>query len=131
MSASFFVCDKNYCDNTRSCDDMLLQFEKDRESLTFMLNQNPKKLSEVLWSNRSPISKDTNCLFNMSKSVSLSIDDILEKNVNPLVNYYVCPQCRNMKRLIDFNETKPNDAFPLQCGKKVGYLLYYEEKPIN
>lgn len=137
MSCRFFTCDTDYCDKTRSCDDMLEQFSKDRREVVDLLNcdnnekekEKDKKITNILWSSNSPISKDGNCLFRMGKELKLSIEDMLEKNceAHTLFNYYICPQCKNLRRLIDFAETGPNIPFALQCGSKAGSLLYYEE----
>ena len=129
MSCRFFTCDNDYCDKTRSCDDMLEQFERDRKETIHHLKEGVDKIKNVLWSHNSPISKDENCLYKMGKELKLSIEDMLEKNCvsHTLFNYYVCPQCKNLRRLIDFAETGPNMPFPLQCGAHVGSLLYYEE----
>lgn len=134
MSSTFFQKDKDYCENTRSIDLMLDQFEKDRKSILKLLKENPKKLVEILWSNNSPVCKDDDCLFQMGKSMSLSIDDILEKKsslCDSMFNYYICPQCKNMRRIIDFSKTGPDTSFILECGEKAGSSLYYNRVNIS
>ena len=134
MSGSFFIGDQDYSETTRNVDLMLEQFSKDRSKITNLLKTNPDTLVSTLWNYNSPISKDDDCLFQMGKSLSLSIADILEKKSDisdSMINYYVCPQCKNMKRLIDFKKTKEGEPFILECGEKGGSSLYYEEKDIS
>ena len=133
----FFYQDKDYSDATREVDCMLRQFGKDRSVVTTLLKKDPKSLMQILWKVNSPISKDEGCLFQMGKNMSISIDELLN---NPptisdtLVNFYVCPQCKNMRRLIDFSgskRTNSNEPFLLECGEKAGNSLYYEEKSVS
>ncbi len=134
MSGSFFIGDQDYSETTRNVDLMLEQFSKDRSKITNLLKTNPDTLVSTLWNYNSPISKDDDCLFQIGKSLSLSIADILEKKSDisdSMINYYVCPQCKNMKRLIDFKKTKEGEPFILECGEKAGSSLYYEEKDIS
>jgi hypothetical protein len=161
--SNFFNGDKDYADATREVDSMLKQFEKDRNVVTSLLTRDPKLLLLSLWKANSPISKDDGCLFQMGKNMSMSIDDILSCQAticDTMANFYVCPQCKNMRRLIDFAGNKktnqfeqgfgnsalspakipgkePNsqiytsEPFLLECGEKVGNSLYYEEKKIS
>jgi hypothetical protein len=137
MSSSFFKGDKDYTEKTRCIDLMLEQFSEDRNKILKMLKENPDLLVKKLWSNESPICKDESCLFQMGKTLSLSVDDILEKHANScdsLANFYICPQCKNMKRIIDLTggkRTKSDEPFMLECGEKAGMSLYYDEKNIS
>ena len=82
MSASFFQGGNDYCDQTRSTDNMIKTFIKDREKILTLLKREPEKLVNILWKNNSPICKDDDCLFQMGKSLKLTVDDLLEKNNN-------------------------------------------------
>lgn len=130
MSGNFFIKDQDYSENTRNVDSMFKQFSKDRQEVINML----KTKTVSLWGYDSPISKDTDCLFQMGKNLKLSIDEILEKKSNisdTLINYYICPQCKNMKRLIDFSELNKDNSFVLEFGEKTGEILCYDEKDIS
>jgi len=132
MSSSFFIGDKDYSESTRNVDLMLERFKKDRNFVTYLLKNETDKLTSILWKYNSPISKDDDCLFQMGKNMSMSIDEILTKKTDisdSMVNFYVCPQCKNMKRLIDFAEHKTD--FMIECGEKAGSRLYYDEKSIS
>jgi len=137
MSSSFFIGENDYTEKTRCIDLMLEQFDDDRNKIITMLRKNPDLLVSKLWNNDSPICKDESCLFQMGKSLSLSVEDILEKQNNTsdsLINFYICPQCKNMKRIIDLSgtkRTKSEEPFILECGEKAGSSLYYEEKNIS
>jgi hypothetical protein len=136
MSNAFFKGDEDYTEQTRCIDLMLEQFGKDRTKIITLLKHNPDLLVEKLWNTDSPICKDDDCLFQMGKTLSLSVEDILEKGnaCDSLANFYLCPQCKNMKRIIDLTgnkRTKPGEPFILECGEKAGASLYYEEKDIS
>lgn len=131
----FFIGDRDYSENTRSIGSMLEQFGKDRAQIVSLLKENPNLLVSTLWKTNSPISRDEECLFHMGKNLDMNIDDILLKPVSicdSMANFYICPQCKNMKRLIDFSKkTMPEEPFILECGEKAGSSLYYEEKTIT
>jgi hypothetical protein len=133
----FFIGDRDYSENTRSIGSMLEQFSKDRNQITQMLRENPNLLVSNLWQTNSPISKDEECFFHMGKNLYINIDDILLKPTtvcDSLANFYVCPQCKNMRRLIEFSGSKKTNAeepFMLECGEKAGSSLYFEEKDIT
>lgn len=131
MSGNFFINDQDYSETTRNVDSMFKQFSKDRETVVNMLKTNPDQLVSSLWSYNSPISKDTDCLFQMGKNLNLSIDQLLEKKSDisdTLINYYICPQCKNMRRLIDFSK---GNSFILEYGEKIGQVFYYDKKDIS
>ena len=134
MSSSFFVGNNDYCETTRSTSNMLERFQQDRHSVISLLKNDPDRLVSILWSVNSPVSKDDDCLFAMGKSLAVSIDDILSKTYNTsdsLTNFYICPQCKNMKRIIDFPRIKANDPFMLECGEKAGSYLTYNQNEIR
>ena len=134
MSACFFQGNKDYCENTRNTDLMLQTFKKDRQKILQMLKENPQELTKVLWSPNSPICKDDNCLFQMGKSLKLSIDDILERKkdiCDSLINFYICPQCKNMRRLIDFTKTRASEPFLIECGEYAGSSFICKKQSVN
>jgi hypothetical protein len=107
---------------------MLSQFREDRETVLKLLEEN--KLVDILWKENSPISKDENCLFQMGKFLAVSIEELLEGDIpDPMVNFYICPQCKNMKRIMEFSSIKktlPHEPFMIECGNKAGQQLYYD-----
>ena len=48
-----------------------------------------------------------------------------------VINYYICPQCKNMKRILDFNRTRIGEPFTLECGDSVGDQLVLTETKIS
>jgi len=131
MSSNFFIGEKDYAESTRNVDSMLKQFEKDRNYVIDLLKNNPDNLVNILWKYNSPICKDDDCLFQMGKNLKLSIEDLLERKTDiadSMINFYICPQCKNMRRLIDFYDK--SNIFTIECGEKAGSQLYYEEKDV-
>jgi hypothetical protein len=134
MSSRFFYKDTDYCESS-NIDLMFSHFDDEQKNIIKMLKENPDELVGQLWNANSPVSKDDQCLFQMGKYLALPIDDILEHDErDPLVNFYICPHCKNMKRIMEFTSIKktlPNEPFILECGNKAGTLLYYIMTPIN
>ena len=131
MSGSFFIGDKDYSESTRNVDLMLKQFEKDRDFVTYLLKNEPDKLVSILWKYNSPISKDSDCLFQMGISFRLTIEQLLKRETTvsaTMINFYICPQCKNMKRLIDF--ANADKTFIIECGEKAGSVLEYKEEDV-
>lgn len=123
MSSIFFKGEYDYTEYTRNVDNMIEQFAMDREKVVKLLENDSFDLSERLWSDMSPICKDDTCLFNMGRHIRRSVDDLLNNisdTTESMINYYVCPQCKNMKRLIDFSKTRNGEPFYIECGSKVG-----------
>lgn len=134
MSDPVNVTDINYCETTRNVDNMLSQFRKDRNYIIYLVDNNMNQLIVDLWSPKSPVCFDSKCLFNMGKSEKEnSLDDRIDGHViinEGVVNYYICPQCRNMKRILDFNRTKIGEPFSLECGDSAGTELILTETNI-
>ena len=134
MSGNFFIKDEDYSESTRNVDAMFQQFSKDRGKVVHMLKTDSDKLVSTLWSYNSPISRDTDCLFQMGKNLTLSIEEMLNKKSDisdTLINYYICPQCKNMRRLIDFSKLNKNKSFMLEYGEKADSYLYYQESSVS
>ena len=133
MSANFFRNEYDYCEETRNLDNMIQKFSQDRQEVIELLKNNPDKLVERLWTNTSPICKDNDCLFNMGKAIRISVDDILEATtqINTMFNFYICPQCKNMRRIIDFSFTRNGDPFYIECGERAGSRLVYTRTSIK
>ncbi len=135
--SNFFSFDRDYADSTRAVDSMLARFDVDRKIVTNLLKTSPNTLVQTLWKTNSPISKDENCLFQMGKNLAMSIDDLLNNAptiCDTMANFYICPQCKNMRRLIEFSgskRTNEQEPFILECGEKAGTSLCYEEKRIS
>ena len=136
MSSAFFIGECDYSESTRNVDAMMARFKKDREIVISLLETNPNKLTEILWKCNSPISNDDYCLFNMGKNLSMTVEDLLNKAptiCDSLINFYVCPQCKNMKRLIDFSSSNKNNLTPfmIETGELVGKYLNYDERSVS
>ena len=133
MSANFFRNNNDYCEQTRNLDNMIQKFSEDRKNVVHMLRENPQKLVNSIWTPVSPICMDTDCLFNMGKNLRLSVEDLLKPSsqLNTMFNYYVCPQCKNMRRIVDFSVTKKGEPFYIECGERAGSQLVYTRSPIK
>jgi hypothetical protein len=128
--------DLNYCETTRSADDMIKRFSEDRKEVVSLLANNINDLIAILWTPLSPVFIDNGCIFNMGQAQrEYSLEDRIENGksiVNEtLINYYVCSQCKNMKRLVNFSKTKVGDPFYIECGSHAGDKLVITESKIN
>lgn len=135
MSDPTYITDINYCEITRNIDNMLEQFEKDRNHIVHLIDNNINQLIVDIWSPLSPVCIDNKCLFNMGKTLQAqSLEERIEGNIavnEGVVNFYTCPQCKNIKRLIDFGRTKIGDAFHIECGSSAGQQLIMAEATIS
>ena len=124
-----------YLKITRNVDDMLDQFKRDRNYVTGLAETDLNKLIVNLWTPSSPICCDTKCLFNMGKTQQIfTLEERIEGNITineSVLNYYTCPQCKNVKRLIDFKKNKINEPFYIECGNLAGQRLIITETPIS
>ena len=131
----FFNSEYDYCNETRNIDNMIEQFTKDKNEIIDLLENNPDELVDRLWSPTSPLCKDDDCLFNMGRSFRLSVEDLIEKRQkytsDSLINYYVCPQCKNMRRLIDFSVTRRGEPFYIECGERAGSQMVYTRSDLK
>lgn len=125
----------DYCESVRNIDDMLIQFNQDRQIVVNLLKHDPDKLVNTLWTPYSPVCRDDHCLFNMGKTI---IHYSLEERINGssiinegVINYYMCPQCNNMSRLVDFGYNGIIQPFMIECGRHSGEQLEIKEVKIN
>ena len=120
-----------YTDKTRNVDNMIEQLTIDKQKVTSMLETNVNTLVDKIWTHESPIYKDDQCLFQMGKTVS-ELEEVIDISKNlrnfelyneflkeSMSNFYVCSQCKNMKRLIDFTLQKLDVPFYIECGERV------------
>lgn len=74
---------------------------------------------------------DNDVSINNQKNIDEDIDEdllsdtlIQENQANGdnerYCNYYVCAQCKNMKRLLDFEKTELGKPFLIECGNRAG-----------
>ncbi len=121
------VCDINYTESTRNVDNMLDSFQKDRNYIVSLIKNNTGKLIAELWTPSSPICMDKKCLFSMGTSQQVySLEERIEGNTiinENVVNFYSCPQCKNMKRLLDFKTNEIGKPFFIECGSRAGCQL--------
>jgi len=131
-------CDINtieYLETTRNVDNMLMQFQKDREYVVYLMENDMDLLISTLWSTSSPVCIDEKCLFNMGQtSKTYSLEDringkaVLNDNV---VNFYLCPQCKNMRRLVDSAKTAMGQPFYIEHGTSAGQQLIITETNLS
>ncbi len=128
----FFRGDEDLTEQTRNVNDMLRIFTETREEIKTVLETNPQRLSDELWKPYSILSIDKDCLFRMGEKQRLSLDDLLKSTstCDSLTNFYICPMCKNCKRIIDFSKTAPKCSFMIECGDYVGTYLTYTETPV-
>lgn len=135
MADHLRASDIGYCESVRNVDNMLSQFKKDREYVVSLMNTDLNRLIVDLWTPASPICFDRKCLFNMGNTQQLyTLEERIEGRTignEGVLNYYVCPQCKNLKRLIDFDETKIGEPFYIECGSSAGDQLIVTETGIN
>jgi hypothetical protein len=134
MSNTLNVTDMSYCENTRNIDNMLSQFQKDRKYIVSLIDTDIDRLIVELWSPMSPVCFDNKCLFNMGRTLQqMSLGERVSGNIvvnEGVVNFYTCPQCKNMKRLVDFTETRIGEPFYIECGCSAGQQLIVTETNI-
>ncbi len=124
-----------YIKITQNIDNMLGQFTKDRNYIVYLVNNDVNKLIIELWTPSSPVCFDNKCLFNMGKTLQeRTLEERIEGNIvvnEGVVNYYNCPQCKNMRRLIDFTQTQIGEPFYIECGSSAGKQLVMTETDIS
>jgi len=131
--SQFFNKTYDYCESTRNIDNMLEQFYKDRNHVLDLLKYDSNSLADTLWTSKSILCKDDSCIFNMGKCLSNYIEDKINNNstTDIMLNYYVCPQCKNMKRIVDFSKTKIGEPFLIECGDLVGKQMIIKEYDVS
>ena len=124
-----------YLNICRNVDNMINRFEKDRNYVVSLIDDDINKLINVLWTTESPVCIDNKCLFNMGKTHNTyTLEERIEGTniINEgVINFHTCPQCKNMKRLLDFSKTKIGEPFLIECGSSVGDKLVIVETKIN
>ena len=135
MTCPINVNSIEWVETTRNIDNMLSQFKKDRDYIISNLDDNIDRLIIDLWTPSSPVCFDKKCLFNMAQTQEIyTLEERIEgKNIinDGVLNYYTCPQCKNMKRLIDFRKTKIGQPFYIECGDSAGEQLIITEASID
>ena len=124
-----------YLRNCMNVDNMMFQFKKDRDYIISTLEGNIDRLIIDLWTPASPVCFDEKCLFNMGRTEQIyTLEERIEgKTVvnESVLNYYTCPQCTNMKRLVDFRQTEIGTPFFIECGDLAGEQLVITETYID
>jgi len=125
----------DYLDTTRNIDNMLEQFKKDRNYIVHLLDGDINRLIVELWSPSSPVCVDDKCLFNMGRTLQdRTLEERIEGNIvvnEGFINYYTCPQCKNMTRLIDYTKTQLGEPFYIECGSSAGQQLVITETELS
>lgn len=93
------------CDQTLGVDNLLKRYSQDRKKIYNLMNRDIDSLISNIWTHDSILSIDNRCLCQVGKK--------------PLATY-ICSQCHNLKRLIDFSSQGVNEIFEIECGKKEG-----------
>lgn len=99
--------DYGHCESTLSADNLLSQYENDRNAILEYLRDDPNYLVKTTWKEGSLLAIDNQCQCQMGKG------NIRTK--------FICAQCKNLRRLIDFN--KSSEPFQIECGKFSGKTM--------
>ena len=128
----FFRGEYDLTENTRNINDMLRIFSENRDEIKNLLENNSERLADELWKPYSVLSIDRQCLFRMGEKQRMNLDDVLKctSSCDSVSNLYICPMCKNSKRIIDFSKTAPTFPFLIECGDYVGTSLTYTENPV-
>ena len=128
MASNFKNLD--YCESTRNIDNMLSQFRSDRSRVTSLLQSNVQTLVNNLWGSDSLVCYDSKCLFNVGTSVPSLENSFETDRLHSISNFYVCPQCRNMRRLLDCNGKDVGKPFRIEHGSLTGSELILIETEV-
>lgn len=127
--------DSQFISDCAAIDNMLLRFKKDRNYVLDLTENNINRLIIDLWTPASPVCFDDKCLFNMGRTQQIyTLEERIEgKNIvnETVLNYYTCPQCKNIKRIVDFDQAEIGKPFVVECGDLVGEQLVITETPIE
>lgn len=104
----------SYCDGTRSADDMFSRFRKERDIILESLYENPSLLNN-LWREESPLSIDRTCQCRVGTGIPRTS--------------FVCPQCKNIDRLVGFRNPIVGIPFTVKSGSESGNSVLITEYP--
>ncbi len=135
MSVPNYTNITEYLKFTCNVDNMIKQFKEDRKYVISLIDNNINKLITILWTHKSPIFIDNKCIFNMGQTQKhYTLEERIEGNTvinEGILNYYICSQCKNMERLIDFSKTNIGEPFLIEYGSSIGEQLVITETFIN
>jgi hypothetical protein len=103
------------CNDNSNIDVILRKFESEKNALLDMYFTNLPDLVSSLWKNGSILSKDNSCMCNMKNEKS----------------HFICPQCKNIGRMVNLNNSASGVPFLIQCGKNSGSNFIVYEIPLN
>ena len=130
-----------YSECTRNIDNMLSRFESDRTKIVSYLLHDHVKFVNLIWSDKSPLNIDRECLCNMGQRLT---DINLDERINgkyvfnqTLSNFYVCSQCKNIGRIVKCSPSSSipsspiNNPFYIECGNLAGKMLVLTQHHID
>lgn len=106
-----YVC-IDCCEVTKSVDQMMDRFHRDRAELLDLFVRDPRQLTTALW---KVLSLDRTCKCRLGKG--------------DLRTGFRCPQCRNVGRLTKLTPDTVETPFLLECGRQAGSYLMLTEFP--
>lgn len=113
-----------YCGGVRNIDTILSLACKTRNEIISILKKNPTKIIDELWSNRSIIPIDRNCIYQLNQSCY--------SDINPLVRkLYRCSGCMIMSRLVDTDNYETNKPFTVEYGRYANKQMILIKIPID
>lgn len=106
----------NCCDETLGVDNLLNRYKQDRQNIVDMMDENGEQIIKEIWKINSPLSIDNRCLCQVGKK--------------PLATY-ICAQCHNLRRIMDYSSQSINEPFDIQCGELEGERLFVKDFNIS
>lgn len=104
------------CEWTRGIDTLLSRYRRDREEVLSLIENNPDKLIEIIWTQDGPVAIDNSCGCQMGKG--------------EIRSPFSCAQCKNLRRLIDFRFKVIDQPFQIECGQYAGKKLVVSSREV-
>jgi hypothetical protein len=104
------------CEETLGIDNLLSQYETDREEIIFLVVNDPDKLIRTIWKMGGPLAIDNECLCKMGNGKIRTL--------------FACAQCKNLRRIMDFRQSTSNNPFKIKHGKQTGSSLIINKFPM-
>lgn len=105
------------CEWTRGVDSLLELYERDRDEIIDLMENNPNVLIETIWKINGPLAIDNECKCKMGSGNRRSP--------------FSCAQCKNLRRLINFKFGGVETIFRIECSNNIGEKLIVSETKIS
>ena len=105
------------CEWTRGINRLLAHYAQDRDLITTLMLEDPDQLIATIWKADGPLAIDNECRCQMGNGQKRSP--------------FACAQCKNLRRLIDFQLGGIEKSFQIECGELAGSSLIVSSSEIN